>query len=326
MNQAQHPKGYRDFTHVDDRCVGGKTLVMQHMKNHYDQLTEVKPQVKIEAPKKYVHETRKPVHKVKNKLIDPHHEVKVAFRKVANTTKGYVDDGKPISFNMKENLKGRYEKEKKFEQQEHLLNIKSMSKKLATKKKPMKDRLKDVNDPVAHPVRFFRRNKELPHKKVEYLTGLPGGSRLVITDNDAKLKEKFDKHLDQNLGNIQKSKLGPGSAHVGKSDFAGPSFNMASEEGVNSMPTAKDNRPGTQRVIADKQLVIDEKLSMPHLKEDPRAVSILEKRMLDVIVKYNYYRDVQLEALFSSIRSANATLKKEWLDEAIENVKRILDE
>lgn len=192
MNQARHPNGYSDFTLVDDRCIGGKTLIVQHMKNHYDQLKETKPQLKIEAPKKYIHESRKPVHQQKNKLIDENLEVKVAMRKVAQTKAGYIDTKKPISYDMTANLKGRYEKEKKHEQQEHELNIRSMQKKLGVKGKPMKDRKKDPSDPIANPVVLFRRDKELPNKKIEYLTTIPAGSRLVINEADAGLKKRLD--------------------------------------------------------------------------------------------------------------------------------------
>ena len=83
----------------------------------------------------------------------------------------------------------------------------------------MKDRIKDVNDPVAHPVLFFRRKKELPHKKVEYLTGLPAGSRLVITDEDGMLKERLVNNKNQiNKTNIN-SQLRPSSANP-----AGPAY------------------------------------------------------------------------------------------------------
>ncbi len=191
MNQANHPKGYNDFTKIDTRCIGGKTLVMQHMKNHYDQLVDTKPQLKIQEPKRYIHETKKPVHMRKNKNIDENLEVKVAFRKVANTTKGYTDHHAPVSVNMVDQLKGRYEKEKKHELQEHKLNLNSMQKKLGQKKKVMKDRVKDPTDPIAHPVKFFRRKQDLPHHKIEYLTNLPTGSRLVITEQDGKLKERL---------------------------------------------------------------------------------------------------------------------------------------
>ena len=65
---------------------------------------------------------------------------------------------------------------------------------------------------------------------------------------------------------------------------------------------------------------------MPHLKNDPRAVSLLEKKLLDIIVKYNYYRDMQLEILFDACRKANNMLDANQINEAIENVKRIMDE
>jgi hypothetical protein len=79
-------------------------------------------------------------------------------------------------------------------------------------------------------------------------------------------------------------------------------------------------------VLADNQLIIDEKLTMPHLKTDPRAVSILEKKLLDIIVKYNYYRDIQMDTLFGACRKANSMLDANVVNEAIENVKRIMDE
>lgn len=198
MNQANHPGGYSDFTHVDDRCVGGKTLIMHHMKNHYDKLVDTKPQLKIEEPKRYIHENRKPRHTLKDKRVDPYLDVKVAFRKVANTKKGYVDHKAPISvqLNMKDQLKGRYKRGNKYLDEAHQLHHEALQKKLQKKGKAMKDRMKDDQDCIAHPVKFFRRRKELPHKKIEYLTNLPAGNRLVVTEEDGQLKSRFDKGMD----------------------------------------------------------------------------------------------------------------------------------
>ena len=244
MNQAKHAKGYSDFTQVDDRCIGGKTLIVQHMKNHYGQLTETKPQLKIEEPKRYIHETRKPVHKQKNKLIDENLEVKVAFRKVAMATKGYTDHKEPVSEKLKGNLKGRYEKEKKHEIEEHNLNMNSMKKKLNQKGKQMKDRKKDPTDPIANPALLFRRDKELPNKKVEYLSGMPGGSRLIINETDVELKKRLD-----NKSNVKGAFMAPLSSLNAKSgvDRAGrPSsskgnlgFEMEKVEGDQSAPGNK---------------------------------------------------------------------------------------
>lgn len=253
MNQANSPTGYSDFTKVDDRCVGGKTTIMQHMKNHYDKLISPKPQLKIEEPKRYIHETKKPKHKEINKRVDPFEEVKVAMRKVASTTKGYTDTKAPMSvqLNMKDNLKGRFEKEKKHENQEHKLNIDSMKKKLAQTGKPMKDRLKDPNDPVAHPVRLFRRKQDLPAKKIEYVTNLPAGSRLIVTNDDKTFKQRLDAKMAKSAAGGLKGKIA-----TGKPSTAGgvmekhPHENLfesaAPEQGVNSAPGVKSTNKNSR--------------------------------------------------------------------------------
>jgi hypothetical protein len=87
MNLGHVPvAAYHDFTQLDSRGLGGKTMIMHHMKNHYEGLINTKPQLKIQAPKKYIYEDK---HKHKKKqLLDPNAEVKVAFRKIASTNKG----------------------------------------------------------------------------------------------------------------------------------------------------------------------------------------------------------------------------------------------
>lgn len=326
MNQANHPKGYNDFTKVDTRCIGGKTLVMQHMKNHYDQLVDTKPQLKITEPNRYIHATKKPTHLHKNKNIDENLEVKVAFRKVANQKTGYTDHAAPISVNMADRLKGRYEKEKKFEQQEHELNMKAMKKKLGQKNKVMKDRNKDPTDPIAHPVRFFRRKQELPHHKIEYLTNLPTGSRLVITEHDGKLKERF---TGVSAIRGRASSANPAvNGKYGQSAIQG--FDIAEEFGAQATPGITGRvytAAGQKRSrLEGKNIFIDEKLEIPGLKDDPRALSLAEKKLFDAIVKYNLYKDEQLHLLFYEFKRANATADQAILDAAIEKVRNTLDE
>lgn len=258
MNQANSANAYSDFTKIDDRCVGGKTVIMQHMKNHYDKLISPKPQLKIEEPKRYIHDTKKPKHKEVNKRVDPFEEVKVAMRKVATTTKGYTDTQPPVSvkLNMKNNLKGRFEKEKKHEQQEHKLNMDSMNKKLAHTGKAMKDRLKDPNDPVAHPVRLFRRKNDLPNKKIEYVTNLPAGSRLIVTNDDKSFKQRVETKLAKSsAGGLRGKSAVPrnaATADSGRHPQANLFESAAPEEGVNSAPgnkTIKKGRFSLQKVF-----------------------------------------------------------------------------
>jgi hypothetical protein len=72
--------------------------------------------------------------------------------------------------------------------------------------------------------------------------------------------------------------------------------------------------------------VIDENLAMPEVKGDPRAQTLLEKKLLEIIVKYSLYKDIQLETLFNQFRKANDRLDKKLLEDTIEHVKVIMDE
>lgn len=65
---------------------------------------------------------------------------------------------------------------------------------------------------------------------------------------------------------------------------------------------------------------------MPHLRDDPKAASVIERRLLDIIVKYNYYRDIQIDTLFSECRRVNSMLDPAVLTVAIDNVRKIMDE
>jgi hypothetical protein len=223
---------YADFTQIDPRSVGGRAVIMLHMKNHYDKLVGTKPQLKIQAPKKYIYEEGKhvPAHRKPNKLIDPKLEVRHAFRKVAKMNKGYITTDKPTTYDMVHNLKGMKAGGDKFEMEEHQLHMKSMKKKLNKKKIPEQERRKNTQDPVAHPVRFFRRGKELPHKKVEYVAGQLA-PRLVMTNQDSKLKDRFDQsgytgigasRTMQSVGRLSSAPGGnrPSSARVENQPFA----------------------------------------------------------------------------------------------------------
>lgn len=65
---------------------------------------------------------------------------------------------------------------------------------------------------------------------------------------------------------------------------------------------------------------------MPEVKGDPRAQTLLEKKLLEIIVKYSLYKDIQLETLFNQFRKANDRLDKKLLEDTIEHVKVIMDE
>lgn len=72
--------------------------------------------------------------------------------------------------------------------------------------------------------------------------------------------------------------------------------------------------------------MIDENLAMPEVKGDPRAQTLLEKKLLEIIVKYSLYKDIQLETLFNQFRKANDRLDKKLIEDTIDHVKVIMDE
>jgi predicted RNA-binding protein with PIN domain len=72
--------------------------------------------------------------------------------------------------------------------------------------------------------------------------------------------------------------------------------------------------------------MIEEKLAMPELKDSPEALPKMERKLLDIIVKYSLYKDIQLQALFDAFLDANSNLPITELTQAIQNTKKILDE
>ncbi len=78
--------------------------------------------------------------------------------------------------------------------------------------------------------------------------------------------------------------------------------------------------------MTGKNIFIDEKLEIPGLKDDPRSLTLAEKKLFDVIVKYNLYKDEQLNLLFYEFKKANHTVDQAIINSAIEKVRQTLDE
>lgn len=146
----------------DQRNLGGRIQIVQHLKNHHKHLLKAKPRLNTRIPpKKHISKRAKQSKKGKQKLKNAYEmeEVVQNFKKVANMKKGYVDTSAPKTINVKKLRKpGRYKNQKKFIQSEHERNLKHLKRKLGRVGKSMKERKKNPYDPVAHPVRFMRRD------------------------------------------------------------------------------------------------------------------------------------------------------------------------
>lgn len=146
----------------DQRNLGGRIEIVQHLKNHHKHLLNTKARLDTrKPPMKHISKRAKMSGKGKQKLKNAYQMENVvqSFKKVATMKKGYVDTGAPKSMKVRKLRKpGRYKNQKKFIQSEHQRNLKHLNKKIKGVGKSMKERKKNPHDPVAYPVRFMRRD------------------------------------------------------------------------------------------------------------------------------------------------------------------------
>lgn len=147
---------------TDSRNLGGRIQIVQQVKNHHKALVKAKKNLDtFKKPMKHINERAKASGQgttlLKNAL--DFEEVVVSFKKVANLKKGYVSTNAPKCLETKKlRAPGNHKTQKEFELSEHQKNLNAMKNKLKNMGKNMNERKKNVWDPVAHPVRFFRRN------------------------------------------------------------------------------------------------------------------------------------------------------------------------
>lgn len=146
----------------DQRNLGGRIEIVQHLKNHHKHLLNTKARLNTrKPPMKHISKRAKMSGKGKRKLKNAYEMENVvqSFKKVATMKKGYVDSSAPKSMKVKKLRKpGRYKNQKKFIKSEHERNLKILNKKIKGVGKSMKERKKNPHDPVAYPVRFMRRD------------------------------------------------------------------------------------------------------------------------------------------------------------------------
>lgn len=89
-NRDLYNRNVKDFHQSDERNLGGRVTVVQHMKNHRKELLKVKPTFNSRiAPRPHVNKISKQGDgKKKLKEAYDNEEVIVAFKKIANTKKG----------------------------------------------------------------------------------------------------------------------------------------------------------------------------------------------------------------------------------------------
>ena len=133
------------------RNVGGKDMILTRMVNHYSALSQIKPVVDTKAPHPRI---KKTPHEIKGDLYrrEQFHNVREAYKKVSNV-QHYVDDKKPVTYDMKPKNNFKSIKEK-YADIEHLRTLKAMSQRILSIGK-MHERRKNRYDPISNPTYFF---------------------------------------------------------------------------------------------------------------------------------------------------------------------------
>ena len=133
------------------RNVGGKDMILTRMVNHYSALSQIKPVVDTKAPHPRI---KKTPHEIKGDLYrrEQFHNVREAYKKVSNV-QHYVDDKKPVTYDMKPKNNFKSVKEK-YADIEHLRTLKAMSQRILSIGK-MHERRKNRYDPISNPTYFF---------------------------------------------------------------------------------------------------------------------------------------------------------------------------
>ena len=133
----------------------------QHMINHHKALLTTKPILDTQkAPLAHINKRCKQTGKGKKMLktaLD-FEEVAISFKKVANMKKGYIDTSKPKSMASKKLRTGNFKSGESYLTQEHERNKMHMKQRIKAMGKRNIDRKKNAMDPIANPVRFFRRD------------------------------------------------------------------------------------------------------------------------------------------------------------------------
>ena len=150
--------------------VGGKDMILSRMVNHYTALTKAKSVIDTRKPhpaiKKTNHEIKKDLYKK-----EEFHNVREAYKKISST-KHYIDNKEPDTFNMKRKNFNKPIKEK-YDEIEHLRTLKAMTKRIFSLGK-MHERKKNRYDPICNPTYFFRdaNQKQNPHDEAIKLISL----------------------------------------------------------------------------------------------------------------------------------------------------------
>lgn len=240
---------------------------------------------------------------------------------------------------MKKNLKGKYKRGEKFLLDEHEKNVRSTKSKIKKMGRRWIDRKKNPHDPIAYPVRFFRRDPldKAEDYDLECVAKEILKKRDVIgIDNTGLLKkaEKISKEKEEKVQfekSIYKKQQEGLVIPEEEQEFTAGSILKAKEEQMQRQREEERLREREameiiKKSMRPKELLFIEKIPVIRSTSD-QDVDEFKKQIFEIIVDDCLYKDSQLNILFTEIRLKNRdTLPDAMLEDIIEEVYRVLDE
>lgn len=159
----------------DPRNSGGRHEIITRMNKHYKELNDVKPAVKCR---------RAPSSTRSRSTYDPYRrflewqEVENTYQKLISLKKGTINNSTPVTMKISERMTRNKQRSRGKSFNEHWNNVHHMQRRIADIGK-MKERKKNVNDPVAYPALFFRK----PEASYEPMaTSISGYAKKVLSN------------------------------------------------------------------------------------------------------------------------------------------------
>ena len=160
----------------DARSLGGRQMLIEKLQNHHTKLIGMKPSMQLKKPRAHVDAKRRKKG-YKKEYNNNYEETRETFKRAWNVKNGDVDHKAPKSMQFRKMLKKKQKKKFKsnytrnrkeeFEQREHQKRLQNQKRRMAQIGKKQ-ERKKNPNDPISHPVKFFRRAKN-PTKNKDLL-------------------------------------------------------------------------------------------------------------------------------------------------------------
>jgi len=287
---------------VNEKNLGGKNVIRRQLLEHHNAIVHAKPTINTrEKPRAHIDANLDPKQKLnKGHNAFEYNEVYHTFKKLSDVKGGYIDNKKPVSYDLAKKAIPKNKKKNDFINREHLLHLKSQRRRVENIGKSMTERKKNVFDPIAHPSILFRR-AEQPNKDVSldfmFYTNA-GTAKNVTTGFDlSKMKSKFTKR--------------PISAYNSKME----------NYDLGSISPIKMNQTGISFLEKDME-------DIPEFTgdtTDETSYRNFKLKVIDYIIEKRIYKAQDLELLRERVKVKNPKLEHFKIDEMFELINNDLD-